>query len=284
MTPLGKTIQIYCPSGDPRGVRIAEITTRIVQAVVFPRLRVAEALKRPELSGVGVYYLFGAGEPGAPPIAYIGEAEDCGVRFKEHIRNKEFWTSAVAIVSRTASFTKAHGLMLEYMSIQKARAAGRYVLDNGNKGSEPTIPEWLNADVHEVFESAEVLLSSLGYHLFEREDTSGSSDEQHIFYCRRGGAEARGVYNEDGLVVLEGSIARKDMLASSHPGLQEQRDRLVAAGTLEETAKGFRFTRNWPFSSPSAAASVLAGGSANGWIEWKDDAGRTLDEVYRSSE
>ena len=27
----GKTIQIYSPSGDPRGVRIAEITTRFVQ-------------------------------------------------------------------------------------------------------------------------------------------------------------------------------------------------------------------------------------------------------------
>ena len=33
MKPVGKTIQIYCPSGEPRGVRIAEITTRIVQAV-----------------------------------------------------------------------------------------------------------------------------------------------------------------------------------------------------------------------------------------------------------
>lgn len=284
MTTRGKTIQIYSPSGDPRGVRIAEITTRIVQAVVFPRLRVAEALKRPELSGVGVYYLFGAGEPATPPIAYIGEAEDCGVRFKEHIRNKEFWTSAVAIVSRTASFTKAHGLMLEYMSIQKARAAGRYVLDNGNGGFEPTIPEWLNADVQEVFESAEILLSTLGYHLFEREDTSGSSDEQHIFHCRRGGAEGRGVYNEDGLVLLAGSIARKDMLASSHPGLQNQRERLLAAGTIEETPKGYRFTRNWPFPSPSAAASLIAGGNSNGWIEWKDEAGRTLDDVYRSSD
>mgnify|MGYP001224115633 CR=1 FL=1 len=38
MKPLGKTIQIYCPNGEPRGVRIAEITTRIVQAVVGPNL------------------------------------------------------------------------------------------------------------------------------------------------------------------------------------------------------------------------------------------------------
>jgi hypothetical protein len=39
MKALGKTIQIYCPQGEPRGVRIAEITTRIVQAVVVPRAK-----------------------------------------------------------------------------------------------------------------------------------------------------------------------------------------------------------------------------------------------------
>jgi len=52
MKALGKTIQIYCPSGEPRGVRIAEITTRIVQAVVVPRAKLEEALNRPELAGV----------------------------------------------------------------------------------------------------------------------------------------------------------------------------------------------------------------------------------------
>ena len=31
MTPTPKTIQIYLPGGDPRGIRVAEVTTRIVQ-------------------------------------------------------------------------------------------------------------------------------------------------------------------------------------------------------------------------------------------------------------
>lgn len=42
MKTIGKTIQIYCPNGEPRGVRIAEITTRIVQAVVVPRAKLDE--------------------------------------------------------------------------------------------------------------------------------------------------------------------------------------------------------------------------------------------------
>ena len=36
MSPTPKTIQIFLPGGDPRGIRIAEITTRIVQVIEAP--------------------------------------------------------------------------------------------------------------------------------------------------------------------------------------------------------------------------------------------------------
>ena len=37
-----QTIQIYLPGGDPRGIRIAELTTRIVQVLEVPRSMLAE--------------------------------------------------------------------------------------------------------------------------------------------------------------------------------------------------------------------------------------------------
>ena len=37
MTATPKTIQIFLPGGDPRGIRVAEITTRIVQVIEGPR-------------------------------------------------------------------------------------------------------------------------------------------------------------------------------------------------------------------------------------------------------
>ncbi len=37
------------------------------------------------------------------PRAYIGEAEDCTVRFKQHNKSKDSWNVGVAIVSRTGS-------------------------------------------------------------------------------------------------------------------------------------------------------------------------------------
>ena len=59
MSAAPKTIQIFLPSGDPRGIRIAEITTRIVQAIEIPRSLLHDFLKMPESEKVGLYYLIG---------------------------------------------------------------------------------------------------------------------------------------------------------------------------------------------------------------------------------
>jgi hypothetical protein len=50
------------PGGDPRGIRVAEITTRIVQVIEVPRSLVSNFLSMPESSQVALYFLFGAGE------------------------------------------------------------------------------------------------------------------------------------------------------------------------------------------------------------------------------
>lgn len=36
-----------------------------------------------------------------------------------------------------------------------------------------------------------------------------------------------------------------------------------------------------PIESPSSAAGLVNGGSANGWIRWVDENGKTLDEYAR---
>lgn len=282
MKPLGKTIQIYCPTGEPRGVRIAEITTRIVQAVVVPRAKIEEAISRSELAGVGLYFLFGESEAGGLPVAYIGEADDCCVRLKQHNKNKDFWNIAVAIVSRTGSFTKAHGKLLEWIAIDKATIAGRYQLDNGNAGGEPNVPEWMQADVAEVFETAEVLLNTLGFPIFEPA-ANRSAEADAVFFCKRGGADARGVYNEEGFVVLKGSLARRETTTSSHDTVEPKREELIGSGVLVAVKEGYRFERDMAFSSPSAAAAIVSGSSANGWVEWRNAKGQTLDKVYRKN-
>jgi hypothetical protein len=48
----------FLPGGEPQGIRVAEITTRIVQIVEVPRSLIGDFLKMPESSQVAVYFLF----------------------------------------------------------------------------------------------------------------------------------------------------------------------------------------------------------------------------------
>ncbi len=102
-----QTIQIFLPSGDPQGIRVAEITTRIVRVIEIPRSLLGEFLKMPEAEQVGVYFLFGEDASGKA-IAYIGQTGSLKQRLTNHDPYKEFWGRAVVAVSLTKSLTATH--------------------------------------------------------------------------------------------------------------------------------------------------------------------------------
>jgi hypothetical protein len=70
---------------------------------------------------------------------------------------------------------------------------------------------------------------------------------------------------------------------ASQGGTQAERLRapLIASGVLVADGKRLRFTRDHLFRTPSGAASVLLGRSANGWIEWMTESRQTLDAIER---
>jgi hypothetical protein len=49
--------------------------------------------------------------------------------------------------------------------------------------------------------------------------------------------------------------------------------------TLVEQDGVYAFTKDVEFSSPSAAAAVVHGGSANGLTAWKDKNGKSLKDL-----
>ena len=107
-----QTIQIFLPTGDPRGMRTAEITTRIVRVVEVPRSQLADFLKMPEAQQVGVYFLVGDLSEAALPRAYIGQSGNVGSRLAQHNQNKDFWNRALVVISLTNSMTQTHALFL----------------------------------------------------------------------------------------------------------------------------------------------------------------------------
>lgn len=282
MDASAKTIQIFLPEGQPRGIRIAEITTRIVKAILIPRTRLAAADARDELRSVGVYFLFGESETAGRPLVYVGEAEDCLARLKQHNAAKDFWSVAIAVVSKTQNFTKAHAKYLEWHSIKECKRAARYDLDNSSLPSEPFVTEIMLADLMDAFETIDVLLSTLGYPIFQRSRDTVS--KASVFICTCKSARAKGKLTEDGFVVLEGSTVNAESLPSAHFSIDNRREELLGRGVLDEKGGLLVFTKDHLMDSPSGAASLVRGGNANGWTEWKDSRGRTLDQVYRGDQ
>jgi hypothetical protein len=274
-----KTIQIFLPDGSPRSIRIAEITSRIVKLILVPRNKLSEADKRDELKNVGVYYLFGEAEEKAKPLVYIGEAEDCYQRLKQHNMNKDFWNTAVIVISKTNSFTKSHVKFLEAFCYEKAKEAGRYELDNSNIPSQPFITEPMEADLMDDFETIKTLLSTLGFPIFEEIQ---KSKVKEFFICKGKDAYAEGDYIDDGFVVFKGSKTNLKESKTAGSWVINMRKKLIDNGILTLEGNVYIFTSDYVFSSPSAAAATVLARRANGWIEWKDKDGTTLDTLKRS--
>jgi hypothetical protein len=282
-----QTIQIFLPTGDPRGMRVAEITTRIVRVIEVPRSQLADFLKMPEAQQVGVYFLMGDLSEAGLPRAYIGQSGNVGTRLAQHNQNKDFWNRALVVISLTNSMTQTHAMFLEWFAIAEASQAGRYSLENGNAGSQPYTPAPLQADCHEIHETAATLLATLGQPIFEPLTQSANTGDGkpkpiELFYCKGPEASGVGEYTSEGFVVHKNSTARVGNVASIQGTSQERfREQLVTDGVLKLQGAQYVFTRDYLFSSPSMAAIAVLGRSANGWIEWKTEQGQTLDGAKR---
>jgi len=274
-----QTIQIYLPDGNPRSVRIAEITSRTVQVISFPRSKIDFITTREELCNVGIYFLVGSDEEASKPIVYIGEAEDCKTRIKQHNKSKDFWTKGLVVVSKTQFFTKSHIKYLEWLSYDHAHKADRYIIENTTIPSKPFIPEHIESDLHDNFETIKILVSSLGFAIFDELEIKNKQD---LILCKGKKADATGTYNEDGIVVFKNSKCNLDETKTIGSWLSNKRKTLIDQGLLNMENDTLVFTRDYVFNSPSTAAAVVLGRRANGWIEWKYEDGRTLDEVHRS--
>ncbi|MCE5268718.1 MAG: GIY-YIG nuclease family protein [Planctomycetaceae bacterium] len=282
MSATPKTIQIFLPGGDPRGIRVAEITTRIVQVIEVPRSLLQDFLKMDESNQVALYFLFGEAEDDTEHKVYIGQTGDLRARLAKHNKEKDFWDRALVLISRTNSLTQTHALFLEWHCLQAARKAGRYADENGNNGSKPHTPAPLEADCLEIFETGQTLLATLGYPVFDPLAKTTKASKADEFYCKASGANGRGQYTEEGFVVLKGSTGRKENVPSIiGTSLERLRARLLESGVMREDGDMCVFDKDYLFRSPSMAAMALTGRTANGWLEWRTKDGKTLDAVKR---
>lgn len=271
-----RTIQIFLPSGDPSGIRIAEQTTSIIRVIEVPRSDIADFLKLPESKQVGLYFLI-TGD--SKDELYIGQSGEVGSRLMQHHKEeKKDWERALVLVSLTNNLTQTHVLYLESLSIEKAKSCQRYELLNGNGGQKPHTPIPLKADCDEIHEIGSLLLATLGYPIFEPLTEIINSVKEQIFICTRTGVDARGIYTNEGMVVLKGSSAPMTTKRKTEQRFFDKRDQLLEKGVIKVEGDRFVFQRDYLFQTPSGASMFLLLATSNGWVDWKTDVGVTLQE------
>ena len=274
------TIKLFLPRGDAKCLRTAEISNWTGKAIAAPRTELDELLAREELDKAGVYILIGNDPVTNAPRAYIGEAEVIRDRLRQH-KTKEFWVSAIVFVSKDENLTKAHVRYLENRLLSEAAAINRFTLEQNQAGGS-RLPESDREDMEVFFARIRQLLPVLGSDIITPiAQRAENSQPGGVLYCRNKDAEARGQRTANGFVVFQGSTAILEERPSTEksPSILAQRKQLIAEGTLFEKGGLLHFARDSEFTSPSAAAVVIHGGSANGLTAWKTADGKSLKQV-----
>lgn len=274
------TIKLFLPHGDAKSLRTAEISNWTGKAIAAPRTELDALLAREELEKAGVYILIGYDPLTNLPRAYIGEAEIIRDRLRQH-KSKEFWVSAIVFVSKDENLTKAHVRYLESRLLTEAAGVGKFTLEQNQAGGS-RLPESDREDMEVFLARIRQLLPVLGSELLVPiAQPARNIESQAALYCRIKGAEARGQRTPDGFVVFRGSTAVLEHRpsAESYRYVIAERNRLAADGTLIERDGLFFFAKDCEFSSPSMAAAVIHGGSANGLVAWKTKEGKSLKQL-----
>lgn len=271
---MGKTVTTYLIDGDPKGTQYAFIRNTTCQMFIVPRSNLSYLNTQEKLQKPAFYILLGEDEA-TKPQAYIGETENFRERVKDHDSKKSFWQKALIFVSKDADMTKADVQYLEHKAIVEAKKANTFILsDNKQTPKAPNLPEYQQDSMDEFFEYVKFLAAFSGCTIFEVSQPKA----EHLFYTKGRGCEARGFYSSNGFTVLKGSTVAAEMAPSFN--WKEKRRGLLEEYTTNDGDK-LIMSSDKTFSSVSTAASFCLGRSANGWTEWKDKDGNTLDSVYR---
>lgn len=274
------TLKMFLVYGDPKRLRTVELSNWTGKAVAGPRSEFDRVIEREESMNSGIYFLTGVDPDTNKSVIYIGEAECVRDRVKSHLV-KDYWNHIAFFISKDENLTKAHIRYIEGRLIESAKTVGRAGVING-QGSGSKLPESDREDMEVFLEKVHQILPVLGIESFVK--TGGNEKpgiDTEVLICSIKNVTATGYLTPNGMVVVAGSeaVLKERASAKKWPAVLVQRNKLIEEGALIEKGDKWIFVKDTEFSSPSAAAAVIHGGSANGLTAWKDKSGKLLKEI-----
>ena len=271
-----KKLETISYNGQPDGIRSIRRHLSTITTYVIPRPLLSEAKKISGITRPGIYYLINENDENKIAQIYIGQTRNGVTRLDDHNRSKDFWNKAIMFLADTKTFSLDMISGLEDYAIIKAHESKRYKVEN-SVSPKYEIDEYDLPSVEEVYDEIQFVMATLGYKM---DDAKQNNDNREIFHTTRNGILAYGVYNGEKFQVLEGSQVNMVKPANLEK-YNRQRMGLKSNGDIIEQNGIYLLQTTLEFNTPSGASDFLLGGSTNGWTEWKDKDGKTLDKVYR---
>lgn len=271
-----KKLETIYYNGQPDGIRSIRRHLSTITTYVIPRPLLSEAKKISAITRPGIYYLINENDENKIAQIYIGQTRNGIARLDDHNRSKDFWNKAIMFLADNKTFSLDMISGLEEYAILKAHESKRYKVEN-SVSPKYEIDEYDLPSIEEVYDEIQFIMATLGYKM---DDAKQYNDNREIFHTTRNGILAYGVYMGDKFQVLEGSqinLAKSATLEKYN----KQRAELQASGDIVMQNGGNILKITLEFNTPSGASDFILGGSTNGWVEWKNTNGKTLDEVFR---
>jgi len=274
---ISKKLEIIYHNGQPDGIRSIRRHLSTMTTYVIPRPLLSEAKKLSGINRPGIYYLISENDDNKIAQIYIGQTRNGVVRLDDHNRSKDFWNKAIMFLADNKTFSLDMISGLEAYAIAKAHDSKRYKVEN-SVNPKYEIDEYDLPLIEEVYEEIQFIMATQGYKM---NNAKSSIDESKVLHTTRNGISAFGIYNGESFDVLEGSQIDLDAEFFEWKSIKTQRQNSFNNGEIMQKDGKYYITISITFKNPSAAAVFVLGHNANGWLEWKDKDGKTLDELYR---
>ena len=272
---ISKKLETIYHNGQPDGIRSIRRNLSTMTVYVIPRPLLAEAKTISGINRPGIYYLINENDDNKIAQIYVGQTRNGILRLDDHNRSKDFWNKAIMFLADNKTFSLDMISGLEKFAIIKAQESKRYKVEN-TVVPKYEIDEYDMASVEEIYDEIQFIMGTQGYKM----DNVKSSRQRQMCIRDRNGISALGIYDGEKFQVLEGSqinINKPVHLARYN----KQRAELLASGEISQVDGKYFLNITIEFNTPSGASDFVLGGSTNGWVEWKNSEGKTLNEIFR---
>ncbi|MDO5399503.1 MAG: GIY-YIG nuclease family protein [Eubacteriales bacterium] len=273
---ISKKLEIIYHNGQPDGIRSIRRHLSTMTTYVIPRPLLSEAKKLTGITRPGIYYLISENDDNKIAQIYVGQTRNGVNRLDDHNRSKDFWNKAIMFLADSKTFSLDMISGLEAYAINKANESKRHKVEN-TVNPKYEIDEYDLLLIEEVYEEIKFIMATQGYKM---DNSKATLNEANTLHTTRNSIQAFGVYDGEKFEVLEGSEV--DMSRKCHSdNIEKQRQTAIQNGDIVCISGKHKLTVSVSFTSPSSAAMFVLGGSTNGWVEWKNKDGKTLDELFR---